>query len=82
VHDALLIEGPASEIEDAVTVTRKAMSEASAAVLGGMQIATDVKVVSYPDRYSDPRGEVMWTRVNDLLDMREVDDMREVRDMQ
>ena len=82
MHDALLIEGPASEIEDAVTVTRKAMSEASAAVLGGMQIATDVKVVSYPDRYSDPRGEVMWTRVNDLLDMREVDDMREVRDMQ
>jgi len=76
VHDALLIEGPASEIEEVVTATRKAMAEASAAVLGGMQIATDVKVVSYPDRYSDPRGEVMWTRVNDLLDMHEVRDMR------
>jgi hypothetical protein len=77
VHDAVLIEAPTTELDRAVTTTQKAMAEASAAVLDGMQIATDVKVVRHPGRYSDPRGEVMWARVNELLDMREVRDMRD-----
>jgi hypothetical protein len=27
--------------------------------------------VRYPDRYSDPRGAVMWTRVMELIDQRQ-----------
>jgi DNA polymerase I-like protein with 3'-5' exonuclease and polymerase domains len=68
VHDALLVEAPASEIKDAVAGTRAAMAQAAQAVLEGVEIGTDVAVVRSPKRYSDPRGEVMWARVNELLD--------------
>jgi len=68
VHDALLIEAPIDLIDDAVAMTRSAMAEAAAAVLGsGVRIKTDVDIVRYPDRYSDPRGKVMWDRVMALL---------------
>jgi DNA polymerase-1 len=43
------------------------MAEASCAVLSGFELATDVKVVRWPERYMDPRGAVMWHRVNQLL---------------
>jgi DNA polymerase-1 len=68
VHDALLIEAPLDQIDDAVATTRGVMAEAAAAVLGpGVWIDTDVDIVRYPDRYSDPRGQVMWDRVMVLL---------------
>ena len=68
VHDALLIEAPIDLIDDAVATTRGAMAEAAAAVLGdGVWIGTDVDIVRYPDRYADPRGQVMWDRVIALL---------------
>jgi hypothetical protein len=44
------------------------MVEAAAAVLGpDVWIDTDVSIVKYPNRYSDPRGQVMWDRVMSLL---------------
>ena len=43
------------------------MEEASRAVLGGFTIATEAKIVRYPDRYMDKRGVVMWDRVMRLL---------------
>jgi hypothetical protein len=46
---------------------REAMREASAAVLSGFELGTDVKIVRYPNRYSDPRGEEMWARVMKLI---------------
>jgi DNA polymerase I len=68
VHDALLIEAPLDQIDDAVATTRGVVAEAAAAVLGpGVWIDTDVDIVRYPDRYSDPRGQVMWDRVMVLL---------------
>jgi hypothetical protein len=68
VHDALLIESTIAEIEEAVNLTRSAMAEASRVVLAGFELATEAKVVRYPDRYSDPRGVRMWETVNRLLD--------------
>ena len=57
VHDALLIEAPIDQIDDAVSHTRGAMAEAAAVVLGpAVWIDTEVDIVRYPDRYSDPRG--------------------------
>jgi DNA polymerase-1 len=70
VHDALLIEAPAAELDGAVTATRAAMAQACALVLDGLEIGTDAAVVRYPDRYADPRGTVMWARVNELLQVR------------
>ena len=46
---------------------REAMREASAAVLAEFELGTDVRVVRYPDRYSDPRGKEMWRRVMRLI---------------
>jgi DNA polymerase I len=67
VHDALLICAPLERLEADVAATRAAMAEASRAVLSGFEIGTDVKLVTYPDRYMDGRGQVMWDRVCDLI---------------
>jgi hypothetical protein len=67
VHDALLIQAPLDELDDAVAVTQQAMAEASAAVLAGFQLRSDVKTVRYPDRYMDKRGAKMWNTVQRIL---------------
>ena len=64
VHDALLVNAPLERLDVDVEATRACMAEASRVVLSGFEIATDVQVVRYPDRYMDPRGEVMWHRVD------------------
>lgn len=67
VHDALLIEADAEDIEEAVAVTREQMSKASRAVLYGITVSTDVKIVRHPDRYTDPRGSEFWETLHKLL---------------
>ena len=42
------------------------MAQASAAVLDGFRLRSDAKVVRYPDRYMDERGEKMWHKVISL----------------
>ena len=69
VHDAVLIAAPLERIEADVAAMQAAMAEASAAVLGGFVLGTEAK--TYPDRYRDPRGELMWKRVSDLVRQRE-----------
>ena len=67
VHDALLVEGPADDIEAVVAETQRAMKEASEIVLPGFPLRTDAKIVRYPDRYQDERGRGMWETVCRLL---------------
>jgi DNA polymerase family A len=67
VHDAFLICAPIDRIGEAAATMRAAMIEASRAVLNGFELRVDVQIVHYPDRYMDPRGEVMWNRVQDLI---------------
>lgn len=67
VHDALLIEDRTEDIEGTVDTARKAMAEASRAVLHGFEVETDVVIVRYPDRYMDARGADMWARISKLL---------------
>jgi hypothetical protein len=43
------------------------MAEASRIVLDGFEVNTDVEVIKYLDRISDPRGTVMWDRVTCLI---------------
>jgi hypothetical protein len=66
VHDAILICAPFERLDANIATARAAMAEASRIVLSGFELATDVKVVSWPDRYVDPRGAVMWDRVLQL----------------
>jgi DNA polymerase I len=70
VHDAVLICAPLEQLDADVTGMQDAMREASRAVLSGFELGTDAKVVRYPDRYTDPRGAVMWDRVMNLVRQR------------
>ena len=67
VHDAVLICAPIDRIEADIATTRAAMAEASRIVLSGFELGTDVSVTTWPSRYMDPRGKVMWERVVGLL---------------
>jgi DNA polymerase I-like protein with 3'-5' exonuclease and polymerase domains len=71
VHDAVLICAPVDRIEADVAATRACMAEASRLVLAGFELATEAKIIRWPDRYSDPRGAEMWKRVCGLVLARE-----------
>lgn len=66
VHDAIMVEAGADDIDAVVAQTQEIMRQASEAVLDGFALRTDAKIVKHPERYSDPRGEVMWTTVMEL----------------
>ena len=68
IHDALLIEAPEPEIEDAVRVTQSAMRKASEIVLSGFPVRSEANIVRYPDRYTDERGALMWKTITGLLE--------------
>ena len=71
IHDAVLIAAPLDRLDHDVESMRAAMAKASRIVLDGFELRTDVTTIRYPDRYQDPRGEVMWNRVMALIAKRE-----------
>jgi DNA polymerase I-like protein with 3'-5' exonuclease and polymerase domains len=68
VHDAVLIAAPLDRLEAEVARMQEAMRQASRIVLSGFALNTDVSLIRHPERYSDPRGTVMWQRVMRLVD--------------
>ena len=67
IHDALLIEAGAEEIDAVVQTCQMAMREASEIVLSGFRLRTKARTFCYPERYADARGREMWATVQDLL---------------
>jgi hypothetical protein len=67
VHDALLVGGPADQIEDIVRRTQACMARASELVLG-FAMRTDTKIFVYPERFMDPRGVETWKTIMQLVD--------------
>ena len=67
VHDAILIEAPLNELDETIKKTQEIMEEASAVILNGFRLRSDVKIFRYPNRFMDERGEVMWNSVMDLI---------------
>jgi hypothetical protein len=72
VHDAVLIEAPIDRIDADVAHLQELMRRASRIVLnptadGTLELRTDAKIVRYPDRYTDPRGDKIWEQVLALL---------------
>jgi hypothetical protein len=63
LHDAVLIEAPLRELEEASAAMQAHMERASEVVLDGFPLSTDVKLVRHPNRFVDERGEAMWKRV-------------------
>jgi DNA polymerase I len=78
VHDAILIEAPLAEIEEHVAELQGCMREASRVVLDGFELGCDAKIVRWPGRYTDPRGDVMWATVTRLLGMGNASEDRHV----
>lgn len=74
VHDAVMIEGPAAAIDDAIATMRTAMDEASKTVLDGYVVNVDEKIVRWPDRYPEPKALPMWNKVQKILTRLERDD--------
>jgi hypothetical protein len=70
IHDAVLICAPLDRLKDDVARMRAAMAEASRIVLAGFELGTDATLIRHPNRYSDPRGTVMWDRVMSLISRR------------
>ena len=67
VHDAVLIELPLVRLDEGVAKAQGLMRQASSAVLGDFELGSDAKIVCYPDRYMDERGQVMWDTVMNLI---------------
>jgi DNA polymerase I-like protein with 3'-5' exonuclease and polymerase domains len=67
VHDAILIEAPVEDLDEAVRETRAIMARASEIVLDGFALRTDVDITCYPERYADERGVAMWETVQTIL---------------
>ena len=74
VHDAVLVEAPLKTIDDQIKEARELMAKASRDVLRGFELATDVEVFRYPERYCDEdRGRDFWEMVMEELDRLQAD---------
>jgi DNA polymerase-1 len=72
IHDAVLICAPIDRLEADIGRMQNCMARASRVVLSGFELRAEAAPVLYPDRYSDPRGAVMWDRVTGLLKARQI----------
>lgn len=68
VHDAILIEAPLAQLDEAIEQTQELMAKASAIVLNGFRLSSDAEVIRYPNRYCDERGSKMWSTVMKALE--------------
>jgi hypothetical protein len=71
IHDAVLIEGPTSDIDDIAREMQRCMVDASRAVLGGPAVRVDMSdPLTFPHRYIDGRGGSgeLWATTMRLLE--------------
>ncbi len=67
IHDAILIEAPLNQLDDAVWRMTRIMAEASTLVLDGFALRTDVKTVRAPARWIDRRGAAVWSAIECMI---------------
>ena len=60
-------EAQSDVIAELVRIMQRLTAKASAIVLAGFELRSDVNIIPSPERYVDPRGKVMWERVEELL---------------
>jgi DNA polymerase-1 len=69
VHDAVLIEAPLGEIDEAAATCQECWRRASGEYLGGFELGADAKIMRYPDRWEEePEDVALWARIQRLLD--------------
>jgi hypothetical protein len=67
IHDALLVEGRLDDVEDFLSAAQRAMADASAIVLDGPRLGTDMKAIRWPDRFRDDDGWNTWSRIVEMV---------------
>jgi DNA polymerase I len=70
VHDAIMAEAPIDQAEAVSVALDRCMRDASAIVLRGYELPTDVQMIGEGQehqRYYDDRGEAMWNTVTRLV---------------
>jgi DNA polymerase-1 len=70
VHDAIMAEAPIDQAEAVSAALDRCMRDASAIVLRGYELPTDVQLIGERQehqRYYDDRGEAMWNTVMNLV---------------
>jgi hypothetical protein len=70
IHDAILVGGPISDINDIVAAMTDCMVEAARVVLGGPAVRVDAKILQFPNRYVDGRegSTELWGTTIRLLE--------------
>lgn len=66
-HDALLIEAPLRDLDDAVATAQRLMAEATTVVLDGFKLRSSVRTVCAPARWREEKGRVVWEAVQRAL---------------
>jgi DNA polymerase I len=67
VHDAVMVEVPIEDVEEASAALDRVMRDASAVVLQGYELPTDVQIIRPGERFHDKRGIAMWDTVTRLV---------------
>jgi DNA polymerase I len=67
LHDALLIEARLDGLDEAVAETQRLMAEASAIVLNGFELRSDVRNARHPERLGDQRVSAIWPVIAKLI---------------
>jgi DNA polymerase I len=75
VHDAIMVEAPLGEIEDASIALDRVMRDAAAIVLRGYELPTDVQLVRPGERFYEERGKDMWETITRLTAKLEKEDV-------
>jgi DNA polymerase I-like protein with 3'-5' exonuclease and polymerase domains len=63
VHDAVLVQAPKSDLVEIARETCRCMERASEIVLKGHRLRTEARILGYPERMLEPRGEEMWNKI-------------------
>ncbi len=67
VHDAIMCEAPLDQEEEASAALDRVMRDASAVVLRGYELPTDVQIIRPGQHFFDKRGAEMWETVTRLV---------------
>jgi len=75
IHDAVLAEAPLDRLEETSIALDRVMRDASALVLKGYELPTEMggtkeggRPIVPGERYYDERGETMWNTVSRLIE--------------
>jgi DNA polymerase I-like protein with 3'-5' exonuclease and polymerase domains len=71
VHDALLVECAAEDVQWVSAELNRAMVDASKTVLPGFELKTDEKIIMPGEHFYDKRGAAMWEKVQKHIAIQE-----------